>query len=450
MSERGKANTPFLALITVFPILLLGVIFGIPHLIGVAGAEELIHLEGIGVEVTVTDLLFVIGLFITLSLTALSYFFLVSKYSVESLASSKMEELLKSRDFFLRLFDDSPVPYLMVAPDGEIVLPNKASQRLLQMTADELMQRKFHQLHDEAHYVQSKTLYDKFIRGVASSDVELEVVRKDGVKRWVRLSALPYRTQGGVGKGGTISMFDITEQKAIDRVKTEFVSLASHQLRTPLSAMKWYGEMVLQGKDPLTDKQRRHVEKIYSGNERMIELVDLLLSASRLELGNLHIDIENVDPVNIVKDILEDVALQVSDRGLRVVEQYSGDSTNFYTDKKLVHMILQNLITNAVKYTNEAGEVRITLQFSNENLVIEVADNGLGIPLEQHDKIFTKMFRADNARLKVTDGNGLGLYIVKEAAEALGGEVGFTSELNRGTIFTSTIPNGTHGSSGGK
>ena len=109
-------------------------------------------------------------------------------------------------------------------------------------------------------------------------------------------------------------------------------------------------------------------------------------------------------------------------------------------------MILQNIITNAVKYTNDNGEVRISLLFSSDNLIVEVADNGLGIPKEQQEKIFTKMFRAENARMKVADGNGLGLYIVKEATETLGGEIGFTSELNNGTIFTIKLPNGTHGS----
>ena len=447
MSFEGKSNIPFLALIIVFPLLLLGVIFGIPYLIGSEHAETLIVLGGVGVSVSETDLLFIIGLLLTVAISVVVYTSLVTRYKVETLADSKTEELLKSRDFFLKLFDDSPVPYLMVQNDATIVLPNKAAQRLFQMTAEELMQYKFHQLHHEDHFVQSRTIHDKFVRGVSSSDVEMEIVRKDGVRRWVRLSAIPYRNQGGQGNGGTVSMFDITEQKAIDKVKTEFVSLASHQLRTPLSAMKWYGEMVLQGNDPLTEKQRRHVEKIYSGNQRMIDLVDMLLSASRLELGSLHIDIENVDPVEIVKGLLDEVSKPIEEKNLHIIENYSGDNKNFYSDRKLIHMILQNLITNAVKYTEVEGEVRIVLAFTNDNLTIEIADNGIGIPPEQQDKMFTKMFRADNARHKETDGNGLGLYIVKEAVQALGGEIGFTSELNHGTIFTATVPNGTHGSS---
>jgi PAS domain S-box-containing protein len=446
MSGTGKSSMPFLALIIVFAALVLAMLFSIPLLIDETSADHLIKLKGIGLSVTVSELLFVIGLFVSASITAVLHYRMVSRHRVEAIADSKVEELLKSRDFFLKLFEDSPVPYFMVSDTGEVVLPNKASLRLFQMTADEIMQYRFNQVIDDEHTEKSRTIYDKFIRGVASSDVEVEVVRKDGVKRWVRLSALPYRMLGGKGKGGTVSMLDITEQKAIDKVKTEFVSLASHQLRTPLSAMKWYGEMVLQGKDPLSEKQKRHIGKIYKANQRMIELVELLLSASRLELGSFHVEITQVNPVETVKELLEEVQKTISDKQLQIVENYSGDFTNYYSDKKLIHMVLQNLITNAVKYTNDNGVVQITLEAGVENLLIEVEDNGLGIPLEQQEKIFSKMFRADNARLKVADGNGLGLYIVKEAVERLGGEIGFTSVLNEGTIFTATIPSGTSGS----
>lgn len=290
-------------------------------------------------------------------------YILYVRRNVGTLIDSKTEDLLKSRDFFLRLFDDSPVPYLMVDKEGVVVLPNKAAKRLFQMSSDELREYKFFQLHEQDHFVQSRTIYDKFIRGVATSDAEIEIVRKDGVKRWVKLSALPYRVKEGENKGGTITMLDITDQKAVDRVKTEFVSLASHQLRTPLTAIKWYGEMVLDGKEPLTEKQKKYIGKIYDGNQRMIDLVELLLSASRLELGSMHIDIENIDPTKLVKQTLEEVSQSISKKKLHIIESYSGDNTNFYTDEKLIHMIIQNLLTNAVKYSNENGEVKITLAF---------------------------------------------------------------------------------------
>lgn len=446
--EEGKGNAfaPVAGGLITFFLFGALVFFTIEYLWG-EGGTELLAIPSLGLTLPVATVFFYVGMFTSLTLGVIVFLLLRTKVALGAIVDAKTEELIKSRDFFLKLFEESPVPYVMVEKDATILLSNKAAQRLFGRTAEELREYKFHQMNDEAYIADSRQMHEKFTRGVALADIELEVIRKDGKKRWVRMSALPFREIGGKSKGGVVSFLDITEQKAIDRVKTEFVSLASHQLRTPLSAMKWYGEMVLSGDDgELTEKQRKHIEKIYSGNERMIELVNLLLSASRLELGSLKIDILQVDPVEMARDLLEELAQPIDEKRLHIIENYSGDPKNFYSDKKLLRMIMQNLLSNAVKYTNDEGSVEVTIVLTNENMTLTVKDNGLGIPLEQHDKVFSKMFRADNARLKVTDGTGLGLYIVKEAVSALSGEIGFTSKQNEGTMFTVVLPNGTHGS----
>lgn len=446
MSEEGKKHTPLISGAIVFCILTISLYWLIPHVLGGMANEQTVTFNGINKALPLTTLLFICGVLLSFTVSAIVYLYFFAHMRADVLAESKTSELLKSRDFFLHLFDNSPVPYFMVDKDAVIVLPNKAAQRLFLREAQDLMTYKFQNLFDEAYIVQSRQIYEKFIRGVATTDVELEVVQKKGKKRWVRLSALPFRTVGGGSSGGVVAMVDITEQKAIDKVKTEFVSLASHQLRTPLSAMKWYSEMLLS-KDhgTLNEKQHKYLEKIYSGNERMIELVNLLLSASRFELGNLTIDIKRVDPVIIAGELLDDLHVDIQKKNLHVIENYQGDNTNVFTDEKLLRMIIQNLISNAVKYNSDNGKLTIGIRCTNDNVTLTVADTGLGIPEEDRDKMFTKMFRAANARSQVTDGSGLGLYIVKEAAEALGGKIGFTSEENKGTIFTVVLPNGTHG-----
>lgn len=446
MRDRGTSRAPLLVGIIIFLALSTSLYWVIPYVLGDTQAGQTIRLAGVNIETTLGMLFWALGILFSFTIAAAVYFLSYAYARADIIADSKTSELIKSRDFFLRLFDDSPVPYLMADKEANIILPNKASQRLFGRTAEELMNRKFYQFNDEKYITQSRSLHERFIRGVSVADIELEIVRKDGKKRWVRLSAIPYRSMGGGQKGGVVTLVDITEQKAIDKVKTEFVSLASHQLRTPLSAMKWYGELVLSGNDgELNEKQKNHIQKIYQGNERMIELVNALLSASRLELGSFKIDIMNVDPVAIAKELLEELGPDISQKRMHIVEQYDGDHTNYYSDKRLLQMIIQNLLTNAVKYTNEDGTVRISIACTNDGMKLIVADNGLGIPETEQDKIFTKMFRADNARLKVTDGTGLGLYIVKEAVEALHGSVKFVSEENKGTEFTVALPNGTHG-----
>lgn len=442
--DPGKSYTPLVASVITFLLLGTVVFFAVGYLF--ADIEtEFIVLEKIGQTISVSQLVLTTGIAFVLAFSLIIHFVLLINTEGQGFVDRRTRALLKSRDFFLRLFDDSPVPYLMVDGEGTITLPNKAAQRLFNQDAEELLKYKFYQLHDDAHLVESRQILEKFTRGVATLDVELEVKRNNGKSRWVILSAVPFKVMGGVGKGGVITMLDITEQKSIDRVKTEFVSLASHQLRTPLTAMKWYGEMILNGNDPLTAKQRTQLEKIYKGNERMIELVNLLLSASRLELGTLTVDITNVDPIAIIKTNLDDLSRQIKERGIQIVEQYEGDAENYYTDSKLATMILQNLLSNAVKYTRDNGFVKINITFSNEKMVAQIEDNGVGIPLGQQEKVFSKMFRADNARLSDTEGTGLGLYIVKEAVEALRGEIRFTSTENEGTMFEVVLPNGTHG-----
>jgi PAS domain S-box-containing protein len=440
--SKGNAFAPIVGGLLTFLLFGIIVFFSVEQIFSGSTAAPL-NVEVFG-SIPLVQLFFATGMFTSLTLGVIVFLVLRTKFALKLIVEAKTEELIKSRDFFLRLFDESPVPYAMVEHNATILLPNKAAERLFGRTAEELRKYKFHELHDETYNDDSKLIYEKFTRGVAVKDVELEIVRSDFKKRWVRVSALPFRDYFIKNKGGVVSFVDITEQKAVDKAKTEFVSLASHQLRTPLSAMKWYGEMVLsETSGELSEKQRKYVEKIYRGNERMIELVNLLLSASRLELGSLTIDITNVDPVQMSRDQLEELAAKIVEKNLHIVENYSGDSKSFYTDKKLFGMIIQNLLSNAVKYTNTDGEVDLNIQISNEKMKLEVKDNGLGIPEEQHNKVFSKMFRADNARLKVTDGTGLGLYIVKQAVEALSGEIGFTSKQNEGTMFTVVIPNGT-------
>ena len=443
--SQGKSFAPVIGSIITFLIFGTTVFISLEFLFSI-GPGETLKIDSIGFEYPLARLYLIVGIVTSLVAALIVYLILRIRFTLNVVVDEKTEEIIKSRDFFLKLFDESPVPYLMVEADATILLPNKAAQRLFGRTAEELRQLKFYQMNDDAYISESRMMNEKFTRGVPVSDTELQIVKSDGKKRWVRLSALPYHHSGGKSKGGVVALLDITEQKAIDKVKTEFVSLASHQLRTPLSAMKWYGEMVLSGDDgELTPKQRNHIERIYHGNERMIDLVNLLLSASRLELGSLKIDIVNINPVQISREILEELSQLIGEKNLHIIENYSGDADNFYSDEKLLRMIIQNLLSNAAKYTNEEGEIHIKIALTNENMTLEVRDNGLGIPEEQQDLIFSKMFRADNARLQVTDGTGLGLYIVKEAVEALSGEIRFTSKENEGTMFTVVLPNGTHG-----
>ncbi len=241
---------------------------------------------------------------------------------------------------------------------------------------------------------------------------------------------------------GYIIVFrDITKEREIDKAKTEFVSLASHQLRTPLSTMNWYIEMLLD-KDvgPLTVAQKLYLEEIYKGSKRMIELVRSLLNVSRLELGTFVVKPEKIDVRKIGDEVIEELAHKISLKGLDFVKKYDKKIPKISLDPKLTKIIIQNLISNAVKYTPRKGKVIFSLKTDKKDLIIKVKDNGIGIPANEQKKIFNKLFRASNTNAEETEGTGLGLYIIKKILDTCDGEISFTSKLNKGSTFIVKIP----------
>jgi PAS domain S-box-containing protein len=245
---------------------------------------------------------------------------------------------------------------------------------------------------------------------------------------------------------------DISKEKSIDRAKSEFVSFASHQLRTPLTSVKWYTEMLLAGDaGKVTDEQYKYLKEIYVGSKRMVSLVTALLNVSRIEMGTFSVEPEPTNVKEIIENVLDELKLQIVEKKLAVTHEYSGIQT-VLTDQKLIRIVFQNLFTNAIKYTPVEGEISIMLKTAEAGTelygrklptdvwYVAVTDTGYGIPEYQKDKIFTKLFRADNVRSHDTTGTGLGLYITRSIITESGGEIWFESEENKGSNFIFWLP----------
>ncbi len=235
---------------------------------------------------------------------------------------------------------------------------------------------------------------------------------------------------------------DITKEKQIDQAKTEFVSLASHQLRTPLSAINWYTEMILAGDVGKLNKElKEYLEEIYDSNHRMIDLVNSLLNVSRIELGTFAIDSVKVDLKQVINGVEKELEQKISSKKLLYKKNISQKvPKNYIGDKKLLNIIFQNLLSNAVKYTPDKGKINLTVGVKETKLIITVEDTGYGIPKKAQHQIFQKLFRADNIREKDTDGTGLGLYIIKAIVEQSKGKIWFESKENKGTKFFIELP----------
>jgi signal transduction histidine kinase len=269
---------------------------------------------------------------------------------------------------------------------------------------------------------------------------------------FVRIDAAPIALRQGEQIGGVAVLADISQEKKIDKAKNEFVSLAAHQLRTPLSAIRWYLEMLLSGDaGALAAEQKRYVKDAFKSNIQMIDLVNDFLNMSRLDLGVFSIRPKPTDIVGVSKHLLHrELAQEIKKKQLHIAERYPKALPHISVDPALMRIILENLFTNAVKYTPMGGSIDVAIQVKEKEELadgriakavrISVADTGCGIPASQQDQIFTKLFRADNVRLLEEGGTGIGLYMVKMIVTSVGGRVWFASEEGKGSVFFASIP----------
>lgn len=242
---------------------------------------------------------------------------------------------------------------------------------------------------------------------------------------------------------GAIEVFrDITIEEEIDRMKSEFISLASHQLRTPLSAIKTYSHMLADGyMGQVTPTQKKSLRTIIAATSRMNELISTLLNITRMESGTIAVTPKMLRVDKAVEEVIKETALLAKDKQINVVFKVEGKGDmSLRTDQLILKEIVTNLLTNAVKYTPEGGKVCVTVRARTASMHIEVADSGWGIPAQEQEQIFTKFFRAQNILKRETTGTGLGLYLVKGLVDALDGRIVFTSTEGKGTVFSVTLP----------
>ncbi|MES2007183.1 MAG: HAMP domain-containing sensor histidine kinase [Patescibacteria group bacterium] len=232
----------------------------------------------------------------------------------------------------------------------------------------------------------------------------------------------------------------LAREEEISRAKSEFVALVSHQLRTPLTAIRWSVELLQKKAQHMDADEVKSVHTISEETDHMTALVNTFLDVSRIDLGVLRIELEPLDVVAAAKTAVAEIAPDAEAKGLTVEEHYMANSLTIAADPGLMHVVFQNLLSNAVKYTPRGGTVRVAIAQEGAGLQIVVSDTGLGIPESQREQIFTKLFRADNANKSETDGSGLGLYIVKAIITEAGGDIRFETEEGKGTSFFITLP----------
>jgi len=244
--------------------------------------------------------------------------------------------------------------------------------------------------------------------------------------------------------GFLIILHDITREKIIEKAKSDFVSLAAHQLRMPLSGIKWGISMLLEedfGK--LSKEQKDTLRKIYYANERIVALTNDLLNVIKIEEGKLLYNLTKKDIVEITKktiDILEEI---IQERGIKIEFLVEKKIPKVKVDEEKISFCIQNLIENAIIYNIPKGNVKIILKYDEikKEVLFSVRDTGIGVLKEEQKKLFTKFFRGSLALKKETVGSGLGLFVAKNIIEAHGGKIWFESEgKEKGSTFYFSLP----------
>jgi len=345
--------------------------------------------------------------------------------------------------------------------NGKIILINHAAEELLGISVEQAMGKSIFEvwrvLDEKGNLVPEAEQPIKIaLKGTTTTTTTTEgpsyfYTKKDGSTFPVAISVAPVIVNNKII--GTINAFhDITHEREIDKAKTEFVSLASHQLRTPLTGINWLSEMLGNGDlGKINAKQKETIEVISRSAKQMTELIGSLLNVSRLELGTFSINPKPVELKKITDEILQELSQVIIKKEIKIKKDYPDKTLLMDADPILLKIVCQNLLSNAVNYALPKTVVRAKIAKDNNNLIYTVTNQGIGISKEEQPKIFTKLFRASNAQLFVTDGTGLGLYITKLIVDASGGKIWFDSELNKQTNFYLSLPlKGMAARSGGK
>jgi len=264
--------------------------------------------------------------------------------------------------------------------------------------------------------------------------------RKDGTAVPVAVTVSPIMLNGK--PIGAIEVFrDITLDIENDKMKTDFISVASHQLRTPLSSINVYARMLEDGlAGKLNQKQRFFVQTVLNSVERMNELINTLLNITRIEAGGITVQPAPAKLQELTQSMLSEESVSAKEKGLTLESDINEDLPIVKTDALLVKEVYSNLLSNAIKYTPEGGKIIVSLTDNGTDIIFSVRDTGYGIPEDAQERIFTKFFRADNILNQDVNGTGLGLYLTKIIAENLNGELWFESEEHKGSTFYFSIP----------
>ncbi len=325
----------------------------------------------------------------------------------------------------------------LVASDdqGRVIVINRRAKQILKVNEDTTLGMPLAELLG---------ITPDIVRQLEASEdhsTTLQFVHEEEDPLFVRVTYTTLHSKGR-GAAGTIAVLqDVTGQEKLEQIRREFVANVSHELRTPLTTIKSYLEALEDGALDEPQLAGKFVNVAHNETERMIRLVNDLLQLSRLDSRQVMITKELTDVTDMLEEVADRFSFQLEQRNIAITIQVEPDVRSIMLDRDRIEQVLDNLISNSIKYTPEGGHIHIHAGCpERERLEVSVSDDGIGIPRKDLNRIFERFYRVDKARSRAMGGTGLGLSIAREIVKAHGGAIQLDSELGQGTKVTFTLP----------
>jgi|GEM_PF-1990775 len=356
----------------------------------------------------------------------------------------RAEDTLKASETrYRRLFETAQDGILLLTEAGFITDANPFLLEMLGRSRSEIVGKSLCEIGFVADQEFCQKAFRTLRQGEDAHYDSLPLRTRSGTRLEVEFISKAY--QAGEEKVIQCHLRDVSERKRVEeelkltlRMREDFVNFAMHQLRTPLAGIKWLLELVARRQD-LPAEPREFIQDAHSAAQRLIDMVNDLLSIGRLESGKLKVDLQEGSLGELTENVLEEIRHEIAQRGHQVSVTGADEVPAVWMDRQLLRQVIGNLVSNAVKYTDPGGRIHIEMKPQDGFVSWSIKDNGIGIPEEARPRMFEKFFRADNVHRLDTEGTGLGLCLARLIVERCGGKLCFESEEGQGSTFTVTL-----------
>lgn len=315
---------------------------------------------------------------------------------------------------------------------GKIIHTNPAANKIFNISYADMENRAFNEIVKEVDW---DITHEDLFSGSEKANTILDV---NGLI--IKTHVVSFRNEKNETVGSVIVLQDVTEQEKLDKMRKEFVANVSHELRTPLTTIKSYTETLLDGAVENKEYTINFLKVIDSESERMTRLVKDLLQLSKLDYDNIQWNMKRISIYKIVSECVYKMNISAQQKNQELVFDPDMFIPEIMGDKDRIEQVIINILSNAIKYTPENGRIEVSLSKEDGNIVVVVADNGIGIPKEDIPRLFERFYRVDKARSRMLGGTGLGLSIARQIVEAHKGKIRIISEYGQGTQVYITLP----------